>query len=354
MATLADFWVGDLIGEGSFGQVFLGKHKISDKYVAIKVIDKITLKKRPYLLDAALTEQRVLVELRDCDKVVNLWASFHDAQCLYLVMECATGGDLRHVIREGLLHNNVIQWRQQEVPHFGLMILEAIEQIHSKGIIHADLKPDNILITSRGEIQLADFGSAVVLPMKSNQTTSTKFAVTQVRGTAEFSCPEIIRGMQDLSVSADLWSFGCILFTMLTGESPFHAESEALVVTRIQSFTESFREKKAEVLIQQSTDGLLANTVLDTEWRFLIKELLHPDPLRRLGRLDFDVFSHAHGNDENQRVSYRTVRADNIWSKLVDSPQARTGLIPPEPLWWTKSRNSPMRDGSTGWMAFMF
>ncbi len=338
--------VGDLIGEGSFGQVFLGKHKTTGKYVAMKVIDKIRLQRSPFLLDAVLLEQRVLRELRECDHVVNLWASFHDEQCMYLVMECATGGDLTHVIRHGM--QDPKHWRKHSVPHFGLMILTALEQIHSKGIIHADLKPENILLNSQGLIQLADFGSAFILSSRTMPCDSLQLlegTTHHVRGTTEYSCPEIIRGMSDLSVSVDLWSLGCIIFTMLVGKSPFHASSEALVVARIRSFIDAYTD--IDGAYAYFSDKPPANA-LEADWMYFVMNLFHPDPLQRLGRLDFVTYSLS---DKSDCFVYNSIRSKNIWSKalLTDGPR----LLTPEPEWWDKARHSSMRDGSLGWTAFV-
>jgi 3-phosphoinositide dependent protein kinase-1 len=338
-SSTSDFMVGDLIGEGSFGQVFLGKHKTSGTYVAMKVVDKISLRKRQFLLDAVLSEQRMLLKLRDCDRVVKLLASFHDEHYIYLVMECATGGDLNGAIRQGF-STHPQKWKHQIAPQLLKLLLEALEQIHSKGIVHADLKPANVLLRSNGIIQLADFGSAIDLSERKETGFSGGNFVP--RGTAEYSCPEIIRGEQDVTVSADLWSYGCILFAMFTGKSLFQAPSEALVIQKVKSFAATYDWQETNF---DFADDQVQN---DWSWQNCLKDLLNPIPLNRLGYDDFVTsLSVVH---KDGAVVYKSIRDSLSWDDTwLDH---WNGLVLPEPDWWSSSRQSIMRDGSIGWMAF--
>ncbi len=126
-----------------------------------------------------------------------------------------------------------------------MQILEGLQQIHSHKILHADLKPENILVTLEGRILLADFGSAVeMVDRKSSNLKSDgedqgegdgDVVEAIVRGTSDYASAEILRArpVQELTVAVDLWSFGCILYALIYGESPFHAESDALAVDKV-------------------------------------------------------------------------------------------------------------------------
>jgi 3-phosphoinositide dependent protein kinase-1 len=161
MSSTDEYLVGPTIGQGSFAHVVYAKHKRSEKKVAIKVLNQITLKRRPDVMQMVLTERNVLSQLSSSAYVVNLWASFLDSQCVYLVMELALGGDLQDLIQLGLddsgNHND--EW-QASIPFYARQLIQAIQYIHSKKILHCDLKPQNILIEESGKLKLADFGSA--------------------------------------------------------------------------------------------------------------------------------------------------------------------------------------------------
>jgi serine/threonine protein kinase len=284
-STTAEYLVGQVIGEGSFGRVLYGRHKTTGRDVAMKVVDKLTCRKHPHTVaKAVVQEQRLLRLLHDCRYVVTLLASFHDEECLYLVMECCKGGNLDHVIQS--IHQQVSSSSlsspkqhpetliiSRACAHYGRQILEGLDCLHQRGIIHADLKPSNILISfsssSRGGgamIQLADFGSAIVLASSSSSFSSSSSSNTNCPGnasscliatTTDYAAPEIIMRRSKLSASLslsqqhheeetcysypttaiDLWSLGCILYEFWCGKSPFHAASDFLAMERILEYT---------------------------------------------------------------------------------------------------------------------
>jgi serine/threonine protein kinase len=376
MATTSDYMAGVTIGEGSFGRVVYGLHKSTNREVAIKVVHKFGLKKHPDKLQVILTERRVLEDLKTSDHVVNLWACFHDKECLYFVMECANGGNLTDLIVQGRTDKDWIE----SAKHYALQILEGLQQIHSHKIIHGDLKPDNILVTLQGQIQLADFGSAVeMLPPDNDKDKDGKKDCPgegdreMVRGTSDYASPEILRAApaQELTVAVDLWSYGCIMYTLLQGESPFHAESDALAVEKITDYvkegvTESEREtilfpeidsakkeeEEAATTATSSTEAATSSTEaatssvlpVSTEWKEVIRGLLHPEPLKRLGASDED-------KEGSKKSFYPSIRACALW-KGVDL-ELTPKLLPNEPSWLKESKQEEMKDGSMGWTAFL-
>lgn len=321
MASPSDYLVGVTIGEGSYGRVVHARHKVSNRDVAIKVIDKLSIKKQPHLFHSAWTE-RTLLSRWDSEYVIKLWASFHDSECLYLVMECSTGGDLMHVLKQGL-ESDIINW-SASIPHYGLQIVNALEYVHSNSVIHADLKPNNVLVSNRGRIKLADFGSAVSLPLDK--------AKPFVAGTADYASPEVLRASKDLTIAVDLWSLGCILYALWVGQSPFHAESDALSVRAVSDYSNTHDETLLKM-----------DSVNDPSWREMIVGLLSPDPSHRIGASDVAA--------ENQSVLYGSIRSFAVWDgvNLAQDPPFQS--TPPQ--WWLQAQQSPMRDGAKGWGAFL-
>lgn len=353
--TTADYLVGETIGQGSFGTVVHGKHKLSGQDVAIKVVEKIALQKHPAWLQAVLNEQRVLRKLNDsCESTVDLLASFHDQECVYLVLECCGGGTLAQV----LPHRQQSQQQQQQQEHkhgnnrtaatatatdapyyYGWEILQAIQALHAHKIIHADLKPENILLTSNGRVRLADFGSAIDMTMTTNTNTKTSArtatpttttCIHALHGTAEYAAPEIIRASETLTPAVDLWSFGCILHALWSGHSPFDMQSEALVVERVQEFCQEEEKSRIEVLFSNK---------VPEPWQCMIGLLLEARPEKRIA---------ADGDFEGLRSNWQSTLANRNCS-----PRQQQAPHTPEPSWIANSKMSEMKDGSLGWGVFL-
>jgi len=205
--------------------------------VAIKVVEKAVLRKRPSWLRALLQEQRILRDaLKGVDGVVGLLASFDDAECAYLVMECATRGTLRDAIRRGRRGrgsrpssppSGPFDSRRRHLDgswltsaaHYSLQILKGLEGIHARNVVHCDLNPTNILLTEGGRIRIADFGSALLVKQDPGQEVegeaetppATNLMGAEVhridRGTSDYASPEVLRGFDDgeLTFAVDLY-----------------------------------------------------------------------------------------------------------------------------------------------------
>jgi serine/threonine protein kinase len=407
MATTNDYMVGVTIGEGAFGRVVYAQHKKTNQEVAIKVANKFTLKKHPDKLQCILTERRVLEDLKEMDRVVNLWACFHDKECLYMVQECVRGGDLTNIMKKARETDK--NWMESSAKHYAMQILEGLQQIHSHKILHADLKPENILVTLQGRILLADFGSAVEMAEHSKGNLKSDGEdegegdgdVVQaiVRGTSDYASAEILKAkpVQELTVAVDLWSFGCILYALIYGESPFHAESDALAVDKVfeycaEGVTLSERESmlfdakpeqadatkeatpeqadsakeatpdqadSAKEATPEQTDSAkeaASSTATSStgnsakidkvpkEWKDLIRDLLHPEPSQRLGASDEE-------KEGSNKSYYPSIRASPLW-KGVDL-ELQPKFLPAEPSWLKESKREGMEDGSKGWTAFL-
>ncbi|XP_051888172.1 LOW QUALITY PROTEIN: serine/threonine-protein kinase ULK1 [Pristis pectinata] len=211
-----EFSKKDLIGHGAFAVVFKGrcieKH---DCEVAIKCINKKNLIKSQTLLGK---EIKILKELKH-DNIVALYDFQEMANSVYLVMEYCNGGDLADYLQsKGTLSEDTIRLFLQQ-------IVGAMKMLHSKGVIHRDLKPQNILLSHSGgrksnpsniRIKIADFGFARYL--QSNMLAAT------LCGSPMYMAPEVIMS-QNYDAKADLWSIGTIVYQCLTGKAPFQANS---------------------------------------------------------------------------------------------------------------------------------
>ncbi|XP_074527367.1 serine/threonine-protein kinase ULK1a [Halichoeres trimaculatus] len=206
----------DLIGHGAFAVVFKGRHKEKrDLEVAVKCINKKNLAKSQSLLGK---EIKILKELKH-ENIVRLLDYQEIGGCVYLVMEYCNGGDLAEYLHsKGTLSEDTIRMFLQQ-------IAQAMKILQSKGILHRDLKPQNILLChqegrrsspTKTCIKIADFGFARHLQMNTMAAT--------LCGSPMYMAPEVIMS-QTYDAKADLWSIGTIVYQCLTGKAPFHAST---------------------------------------------------------------------------------------------------------------------------------
>ena len=332
MAATSAYLVGETIGEGSFGQVVHARHKESGLDVAVKVIEKVVIKKNPHLMKSIWKERSILQQLRECHFVVNLWASFDDSECCYLVMECSMGGDLGSLIQRAMAvesSSSILSWKES-IRHYGLQLVEAMKYIHSQGIIHCDLKPQNCLCDLDGKLKLADFGSAIqkqgvhCCPSILSNTPIHESLKTPY--TVDYACPEILKGAspEKLTMAVDAWSLGCTIFAMWHGHSPFHSQSDALAVQMVFGYCNEYPNQE---IPQQELR-------LPQEWKDLISSLLHPNPSHRLG--------------STLRSEIELVELD-IWPNV--GLNKKPSFLPEKQAWL--SSDTLMRDGSNGWPVFL-
>uniref|UniRef100_A0A668AP71 non-specific serine/threonine protein kinase n=1 Tax=Myripristis murdjan TaxID=586833 RepID=A0A668AP71_9TELE len=200
----------DLIGHGAFAVVFKGRHKEKRDYeVAIKCINKKNLAKSQSLLGK---EIKILKELKH-ENIVGL---LDYQSLLFLSSQYCNGGDLAEYLHsKGTLSEDTIRVFLQQ-------IAQAMKVLQSKGILHRDLKPQNILLChAEGRrsspnntcIKIADFGFARHL--------QTNTMAATLCGSPMYMAPEVIMS-QNYDAKADLWSIGTIVFQCLTGKAPFH------------------------------------------------------------------------------------------------------------------------------------
>ncbi|XP_063752799.1 serine/threonine-protein kinase ULK1a isoform X2 [Eleginops maclovinus] len=206
----------DLIGHGAFAVVFRGRHKEKrDWVVAVKCINKKNLAKSQSLLGK---EIKILKELKH-ENIVRLLDYQEMGGCVYLVMEYCNGGDLAEYLHsKGTLSEDTIRV-------FLHQIGQAMKVLQSKGILHRDLKPQNILLChpegrrsspNNTCLKIADFGFARHL--------QTNTMAATLCGSPMYMAPEVIMS-QNYDAKADLWSIGTIVYQCLTGKAPFHAST---------------------------------------------------------------------------------------------------------------------------------
>jgi Ca2+-binding EF-hand superfamily protein len=198
----------DEIGEGKFGLVKLGVHFKTKEKVAIKIINKATME----IADLELVKSEIdIMKLCRHPNVVRLLDHFENSEYIFLVMEYLSGGDLGNYLTK-----KKFKFTEQEAANIMVQIANGLNYLHKYGVLHRDLKPDNIMIANTEDvnpnIKIMDFGLSKVLTP--HEKVSDGF------GTLSFVAPEVLT-RSPYNKQIDVWSMGIILFYMLTGELPF-------------------------------------------------------------------------------------------------------------------------------------
>eukprot|EP00730_Choanoeca_flexa_P018218 TRINITY_DN8852_c0_g1_i3.p1 TRINITY_DN8852_c0_g1~~TRINITY_DN8852_c0_g1_i3.p1 ORF type:complete len:751 (+),score=213.94 TRINITY_DN8852_c0_g1_i3:120-2372(+) len=200
-----------VLGQGSFGKVFLVRKKDGQDQgtlFAMKVLKKASLKVRDRFRTKA--ERDLLAAIKH-PFIVHLHYAFQTEGKVYLILDFLRGGDLFNRL------SNEVMFTEQDVQFYLAELLLALDHLHSLGIIYRDLKPENILLSDSGHIALTDFG--LVKEYQAEDGKAYSFC-----GTVEYMAPEVV-SRKGHDTTADWWSFGVLMFEMLTGDLPFTSDN---------------------------------------------------------------------------------------------------------------------------------
>ncbi|XP_031825479.1 ribosomal protein S6 kinase 2 beta isoform X1 [Nomia melanderi] len=217
-ADPSQFELLKVLGQGSFGKVFLVRKVIgkdSGTIYAMKVLKKATLKVRDRV--RTKMERNILVDVEH-PFIVRLHYAFQTEGKLYLILDFLRGGDLFSRLAKEVM------FTEDDVKFYLAELALALDHIHKLGIIYRDLKPENILLDTEGHISLTDFGLS---KQPLDDCKAYSFC-----GTVEYMAPEIVN-RKGHSFAADWWSFGVLMFEMLTGALPFQGVNRKETMTQI-------------------------------------------------------------------------------------------------------------------------
>ena len=209
-----------LIGKGNYGKAYLVKRMEDNNLYVNKIIDMSQFTKEQ--LESALHEAEILKSLQH-PNIIRCIDFFVDDKKLCLVTEYADLGDLSKIIKYQILSG--YYFCEEIILNWFTQLCFAIKYIHSKNILHRDLKLSNIFLTSKGNIKLGDFGIAKIL------TSKDDLAKTLV-GTPYYLSPELCL-KKPYNHKSDIWSLGCILYEMMYLKHAFEAESLGELVINI-------------------------------------------------------------------------------------------------------------------------
>ena len=258
--NVGNFEIKEIIGRGGMGTVYLAHDTRLKRSVAVKSI--------PAELQASSTartrfrrEAELLASLNH-PNIAVIHEIVEEEKSGYLILEYIPGETLaERIAREPM--------KLEEALSIGQQIAEAISAAHEKGVIHRDLKPGNIKITPNGRIKVLDFGLAKTSSSKDKNQSTTITQPGRIMGTPAYMSPEQARG-KPTDHRTDIWSFGCIMYQMLTDKVPFEGETATDTVAQILE-----REPDWQALPQETYENI----------RVLLNRCLEKNQDKRLGNI---------------------------------------------------------------------
>ena len=249
------YHVLELIGEGSFGRVYKGRKKYTGHVVALKFIPKAGKAEKD--LRNLRREIEIMSGLKHVN-IIELLDHFETDDEVVVVTEFAEGELFQILEDDGKL-------LEEQIQSIACQLLSALYYLHTHRILHRDMKPQNILLGKGGVVKLCDFGFARAMSMNT-------LVLTSIKGTPLYMSPELVEE-RPYDHTADLWSLGCILYELYTGQPPFYTNSIFQLVSLIikddikwpKSMSDNFRSFLKGLLTKDPKKRLT--------WPFLLK---HP------------------------------------------------------------------------------
>lgn len=302
--TVAHYTVLEKLGEGGMGVVYKAQDTKLNRTVALKFLpDRVT--------GDAVTRSRFLQEAQAAavlnhPNICVIHDVREDEGRQYMVMEYVEGRTLREANGSGGM-------AMETAVEYALQIAEALEEAHGKGIVHRDIKADNIMVNAKGQIKVMDFGLAKLKgSMKLTRTSSTV-------GTLAYMAPEQIQG-GEVDPRSDIFSFGVLFFEMLAARLPFRGEHEAAMMYSILN-------EDPENVQKYVPDA-------PAELSFLLKTALEKNPDDRYQRMSDVVRDLRRLKKQSSRVNrpaysgeYKTFDAERTAPGASAVPSARRRLI---------------------------
>lgn len=282
--TQNEFESVKIVGRGAFGEVRLVRMKGTGELFAMKRLKKTDILKKEQVThvraERDIMARSTMSDLNRNPWLVKLYFSFQDNEYLYLIMEYVPGGDLMNLLIKYDTFSE--DWARFFIAETVL----AVESIHRLDYIHRDIKPDNILLDSRGHIKLSDFGLCTGLETSkfaslyrtlSGQPTQLRaedIALAQSRderlaswkakcrvmafstvGTPDYISPEVFM-QKGYAQECDWWSVGCIMYEMLVGYPPFCSETPAETYRKVMNWRETL-QFPSDVIISADAKDLI-------------------------------------------------------------------------------------------------
>ncbi|XP_023269736.1 serine/threonine-protein kinase 17A-like [Seriola lalandi dorsalis] len=305
--------VGKELGRGKFAVVKTCIEKASGKQYAAKFLRK-RRKGADCRMDI-LNEIAVLESAKANPYVVALHEVYETNTEIILVLECAAGGE----IFDQCVADNDDAFTEKDVIRLAKQILNGVAFLHRNNVVHLDLKPQNILLTSArpiGDIRIVDFGLSRCMD---NITE-----VREILGTPEYVAPEIL-SYEPISTATDMWSIGVLTYVMLTGESPFQGDSKQETFLNISQVNVDYSQDTFEGISSLAVDFIKSLLVKNPRKRATAEECLNHPWLNPLPHSHSHSHPHLHTRPASSLDEPETSQSESEPESPAPSPEL--GLI---------------------------
>ena len=254
----------EVIGKGKFGVVNLGIHRKTQQQVAVKIINKDSIKT---LEDKELVRIEIgILKLCHHPNVVRLLDHLENEDYIFIVMEYIEGGTLGQYLKK-----KNFNFSERQASSIMSQIASGVKYLHRYGIVHRDLKPDNIMITQQN-----DFGVIKIMDFGLSKIVSTQEKMVDGYGTLSYVAPEVLL-RTPYNKEVDIWSMGVILYYMLCGHLPFKGNKEVIIAEKIVNDDLEFDDDEWEIRSKKVRELIASCLKKEPEERITIDEFLnHP------------------------------------------------------------------------------
>lgn len=226
MSNIELYDVGQLLGRGGFATVYRARNRVTSLEVAIKVIEKSKICE-PSMISRVNGEIRIHAQMHH-PSIVSVVDCFEDESLVYIVLELCSNGNLYKNLKTFGAKS------EAESAVITCQILRGVQHIHDMGVIHRDLKMSNILLDEKQNVKICDFGLSVQLEHPDEEHFT-------LCGTPNYIAPEIITN-KSYSYPVDIWSIGCIFYSLVTGSPPFECHQGSDVKEVLNRIVEGYYE----------------------------------------------------------------------------------------------------------------
>ena len=302
--------VREKLGEGGMAVVYKAFDPMENRVVAVKLLKEEFLENEEF--SRRFKNESRAIAMLSHPNIVKVYDVYFSDKLMYIVMECIDGITLKDYIKQ----QKIVDWK--EAVHFTTQILRALQHAHDKGIVHRDIKPQNIMVLQNGNIKVADFGIA-----RFSRSETRTITENGAIGSVHYISPEQASG-ETTDAQADIYSVGIVLYEMITGRLPFDSAS-AVSVALMQVRAEPQRPRDINPMIPIGLEQIALKAMQkdkSVRYHTASEMLIDLDEFKRNPSVRFDYPFTTVPRDENGRLVGGDVRLSDPYRR---NGQGETG-----------------------------